>query len=74
MERYFGQTVHHKESCGTHCEMLLLKDFLNFFPQQSKMQTDQDEQPTQGEAQKETEEKTPRESEEMEVRCLCRIS
>lgn len=38
------------------------------------MQTDQDEQLTQGEAQKETEEKTPRESEEMEVRCLCRIS
>uniref|UniRef100_A0AAX7T8S0 Heat shock protein 4b n=1 Tax=Astatotilapia calliptera TaxID=8154 RepID=A0AAX7T8S0_ASTCA len=34
----------------------------------SKMQTDQDEQLTQGEAQKETEEKTPRESEEMEVR------
>uniref|UniRef100_A0AAX7W896 Heat shock protein 4b n=1 Tax=Astatotilapia calliptera TaxID=8154 RepID=A0AAX7W896_ASTCA len=32
----------------------------------SKMQTDQDEQLTQGEAQKETEEKTPRESEEME--------
>lgn len=39
------------------------------------MQTDQDEQPSaEGDAQKETEEKTPRESEEMEVRCLCRIS
>lgn len=35
--------------------------------EQSKMQTDQDEQPTQGDAQKETEEKTPRESEEMET-------
>lgn len=33
------------------------------------MQTDQDEPPSQGDGQKETEEKTPRENEEMEVRC-----
>lgn len=37
------------------------------------MQTDQDEQQTQGDAQKEADEKTPRESEEMEVRRLQRI-
>lgn len=33
------------------------------------MQTDQDEAQLQGEGQKETEEKTPRENEEMEVGC-----
>lgn len=38
-------------------------------PLQSKMQTDQDEPQGQGDGQKETEEKTPRENEEMEVRC-----
>lgn len=32
------------------------------------MQTDQDEQQNQGDTQKETEEKTPRENEEMEVK------
>ncbi len=37
-------------------------------PQQSKMQTDQDEQQGQGEGQKEAEEKTPPESDEMDVR------
>ena len=34
----------------------------------NKMQTDQDEQQNQGDTQKETEEKTPRENEEMEVK------
>lgn len=33
------------------------------------MQTDQDEAISQGDGQKEAEEKTPRENEEMEVRC-----
>lgn len=39
-------------------------------PQQSKMQTDQDGQQAQAQAdvQKETEEKTPQENEEMDVR------
>lgn len=32
------------------------------------MQTDEDAQPAQGDTQKQTEEKTPNESEEMEVR------
>ena len=42
---------------------------LFFTPLQSKMQTDQEEQQGQGDGQKETEEKAPRENEEMEVRC-----
>lgn len=33
------------------------------------MQTDQDEAVSQGDGQKEAEEKTPRENEDMEVRC-----
>lgn len=37
-------------------------------PQQSKMQTDQDGQQAQADVQKETEEKTPQENEEMDVR------
>lgn len=36
---------------------------------QSKMQTDQDEQQGQADGSKEAEEKTPRENEEMDVRC-----
>lgn len=38
-------------------------------PLQSKMLTDQDEPQEQGDCQKETEEKVPRENEEMEVGC-----
>lgn len=36
----------------------------------NKMQTDQEEQQNQGDCQKETEQKTSHENEEMEVRCL----
>lgn len=39
-----------------------------FSPLQNKMQTDQDGQQPQADAQKETEEKTQQENEEMEVR------
>lgn len=44
--------------------------YLFFITLKNKMQTDQEEQQNQGDCQKETEQKTSHENEEMEVRCL----
>lgn len=63
-------TEHQNSICATICTALRETCLVLFIiPQQSKMQTDQDEQQGQGDGQKETEEKAPRENEEMEVRC-----
>lgn len=67
----FSQTEHQISMCATICTSVLRhtkKTCLVFITLQNKMQTDQDEQQSQGDGPKEAEEKTPRENEEMEVR------
>lgn len=64
--------LHIMRLCVLRPHYLYLKYKLMFFIThlKNKMQTDQEEQQNQGDCQKETEQKTSHENEEMEVRCL----